>query len=203
MTGGERDLAASVAARLLNRARRDGDDYQTLLTRFCFERLLHRLGASDLRDRFVLKGAVLLGVWSRQPYRATRDLDLLRLGDATMAAVRRDLARICEASVAPDAVRFDAAAIRVSEIRAEHEDSGYRAVLSARCGSARLSLQIDMGVGDAVWPAARPTTFPVPVPDAPGVAFVALLGALLIPIVEDLRRGEPRAGSWKPGGPWT
>jgi hypothetical protein len=54
------NLAASVAALLLTRASRSGDDYQTLLTSFCFERFLYRLGVSEVRDRFVLKGAMLL-----------------------------------------------------------------------------------------------------------------------------------------------
>lgn len=57
MTGEKGNVAASVAARLLNRARQRGDDYQVLLTAYCFERFLYRLGASGLRDRFVLKGA--------------------------------------------------------------------------------------------------------------------------------------------------
>jgi hypothetical protein len=57
MNAGKRNLAASVSARLLNRAKETGDDYQTLLTNYCFERLLYRVGESELRDRFVLKGA--------------------------------------------------------------------------------------------------------------------------------------------------
>jgi len=65
------NLAASVAARLLNRAKQMGDDYQTLLTSYCLERFLYRLGVSDLCDRFVLKGAMLLRLWSERPYRAT------------------------------------------------------------------------------------------------------------------------------------
>jgi hypothetical protein len=77
------NLPASVAARLLSRARQTGDDYQTLLTSFCFERFLYRLGVSSARARFVLKGAMLLRLWSDQPYRATRDLDLLRKGDGS------------------------------------------------------------------------------------------------------------------------
>jgi hypothetical protein len=67
------NLAASIAARLLNRARQTGADYQTLLTSYCLERFLYRLSVSDRSDRFVLKGAMLLRVWSDQPYRATRD----------------------------------------------------------------------------------------------------------------------------------
>ena len=92
MTRPTRNLADSVAARLLNRAKQTGDVYQTLLTSFCFERFLYRLGVSDIRERFVLKGAMLLRLWSDQPYRATRDLDLLRKGDGSFdarAAARR------------------------------------------------------------------------------------------------------------------
>ena len=46
MTTSKGNLSASVAARLNNRARQSGDDYQTVLTAFCFERLLYRLGVS-------------------------------------------------------------------------------------------------------------------------------------------------------------
>jgi RNA-directed DNA polymerase len=87
MTAGKSNLPASVAARLLNRAKQTGDVYQTLLTSFCFERFLYRLGKSEARERFVLKGAMLLRVWSEQPYRATRDLDLLRKGDTIRTLV--------------------------------------------------------------------------------------------------------------------
>ena len=46
------DIAASVAARLLNRAKQSGDEHQSLLTSYCLERFLYRLGSSDRRDRF-------------------------------------------------------------------------------------------------------------------------------------------------------
>lgn len=154
------NLGASVSTRLLNQARQSGADYQTLLTSYCLERFLYRLGASDLRDRFVLKGAMLLRLWADQPYRATRDLDLLRRGDSEFDAVRADLRAILAAPVPPDAVRFDADKIQVEAIRAEDEYAGIRATLPAQLGTARLVLQIDMGVGDAVSPAPALCAFP-------------------------------------------
>ncbi len=160
MTGGKSNLPASVAARLLHQAKQTGDVYQTLLTSFCFERFLHRLGKSEARERFVLKGAMLLRLWSDQPYRATRDLDLLRHGDGSFEAIRSDIRTICAVPVEPDAVVFDPDAIRIETIRAEDEYAGTRATLSARCGSARLSMQIDMGLGDSVWPAPRWCVYP-------------------------------------------
>ncbi|MBS0366317.1 MAG: nucleotidyl transferase AbiEii/AbiGii toxin family protein [Proteobacteria bacterium] len=157
---GKTNLAASVAARLLNRARQTGDDYQTLLTSFCLERFLYRLAVSDRRERFVLKGAMLLRLWSEQPYRATLDLDLLRRGDGSIDSIREDLRAIVATPVPPDAVAFDGEHIRLEAIRAEDEYVGTRAILPARCGNARLHLQIDMGLADAVWPAPRTCPFP-------------------------------------------
>lgn len=167
--GTKANLAASVAARLLNRARETGDDYQTLLTSYCLERFLYRLSVSDCRKRFVLKGAMLLRLWSERPYRATLDLDLLRRGDGSFDAIRADLQAIVATPVPADAVDFDGVRIAIERIRAEDEYAGTRATLPARCGKARLALQIDMGLGDAVWPApekcAYPTLLDFPAPE--------------------------------------
>jgi hypothetical protein len=160
MTSSKRNLAASVTARLFNHAKRTGGDYQTLLAGYCLERFLYRLGASGLRDRFVLKGAMLLRLWSEQPYRATRDLDLLRRGDGSFDAVREDIRTICATPVEPDAVVFGPETIRIEAIRAEDEYAGTRATLQAHCGTARLTLQIDMGLGDSVWPTPAPCVYP-------------------------------------------
>jgi hypothetical protein len=161
MTGGKKDLSASVLARLLNQAKETGDDYQIVLTRFCFERFLYRLGKSEVRERFILKGAMLLRLWADQPYRATRDLDFLRRGDGAAEAIRADLQAICAVPVEPDAVVFDADGIECEAIRAADEYAGTRVTLPARCGTARLNLQIDLGIGDAVWPSVQSSAYPV------------------------------------------
>jgi len=83
-------------------------------------------------------------------------LDLLRRGDGSFDAIREDL----RAVVPPDAVSFDGDGIRIEAIRAEDEYAGTRATMPARCGSARLTLQIDMGLGDAVWPPPQPCVYP-------------------------------------------
>lgn len=148
----KRNVPASILARLLARSKKTGDDYQTLLTAYVCERFVVRLAASSVRDRFVLKGAMLLRIWSKQPYRATRDLDLLRRGDGSVEAIRRDIEEVCATSVEADGLEFDIESIQLQPIRAEDEYAGTRVTMRANCGKARLPLQIDIGVGDAVYP---------------------------------------------------
>jgi hypothetical protein len=60
MVKATRDIGASVRARLLNPARERGQVLDLLLTRYALERLLYRLSLSAHRNRFVLKGAMLV-----------------------------------------------------------------------------------------------------------------------------------------------
>jgi len=83
--------------------------------------------------------------------------------------VRADLRTICAAPVESDGIVFDTDSIRVEAIRPEDEYAGARVRLEARCATARLLLQIDLGVGDAVWPPPTPCGYPTlldfPAPD--------------------------------------
>ncbi len=154
------NLPASILARLLNLAKARGDNYNLLLNRFALERLLCRISLSPHADRFLLKGALLFVLWYDDPHRPTRDADLLGFGqnDADhLIGTFRDIA----AMNLGDGIRFDPQSVRASAIREEGTYGGTRINLSARLGSARCALQIDVGFGDAVTPAAAKLVFPV------------------------------------------
>ena len=144
------DVAASIRARLLNQAKARREEFELTLTRFAAERLLFRLGASAARDRCILKGASLLSVWLPDPYRATRDVDVQAFGPADDEAIRSLVAEICAVSCPEDGLRFDLSGLTVETIRPEDEYSGKRARFRAWLGNARISVQLDIGVGDAV-----------------------------------------------------
>jgi Nucleotidyl transferase AbiEii toxin, Type IV TA system len=144
------DVAASVRARLLNRAKASGEEFELTLARFAAERLLFRLGACGARDRCILKGASLLTVWLHDPYRATRDIDVLLSGQADDAAIRSLLAEVCAVVCPEDAIRFDLSELVVEAIRAEEEYVGRRARFRAFLGNARIPVQVDFGTGDAM-----------------------------------------------------
>lgn len=65
--------AASIRARLLNRARAERADFNLMLTRYSLERLLYRLSVSSWAEQFLLKGALLFDLFD-QPHRPTRTL---------------------------------------------------------------------------------------------------------------------------------
>jgi hypothetical protein len=162
-----RDISASVRARLLNKARTTGEEFELTLTRFATERLLYRLGVSAARDRCLLKGASLLAVWLTDPYRATRDVDLLASGAADDEAIRRLVAEVCAVPCPEDGLRFDLSDLTVQTIRPEDEYSGKRARFRAELGSARIAVQLDIGCGDAVAVQPEEITYPTLLPDLP------------------------------------
>lgn len=154
------NLVDSIRARLLNLARERREDYQVTLRNFFYERLLYRLSKSPLKDRFVLKGAMLFRLWADQPYRATMDLDLLSRGDNSPESVKKDIAVICATKVEADGVEFDGTDVTAEPIRAEDEYSGIRATFPASLGSIRERLQVDIGFGDALWPRPKQVKYP-------------------------------------------
>lgn len=161
MTGGRnpKDVAASVRARLLDLSRLRGVEFQRVLSEFAIERLLYRLGISPHADRFVLKGAMLLKLWSPGSVRATWDLDLLGRGENTVDAVAAVVRDLCEIE-ASDGIVFDPASIVGEEIRADEEYAGVRIRLVARLAGARIPVQVDVGFGDAIVPPPRRETYP-------------------------------------------
>ena len=64
-----RNIGASVRSRLLNLAQERNQPFDLLLTRYVLERLLYRLTLTNHRERFVLKGALLMTTWLDDPHR--------------------------------------------------------------------------------------------------------------------------------------
>lgn len=156
----KRDIGASVRQRLLNLAHARGQPMDLLLTRYALERLLHRLSLSPHRERFVLKGAMLLVTWFDEPHRATRDVDLLGFGDAakdTLLTTFREIMSI----EAEDGINFDLKNLRIDAIREELEYGGSRLRTTAALAGARIPITVDIGFGDAIAPGAQDVNLPV------------------------------------------
>jgi hypothetical protein len=153
------NLAASVHQRLLNRSRKRGEDFNNVLVRYANERLLYRITKSEHASRFVLKGAMLFAVWTDEPYRPTRDVDLLGYGDSSREGITALFEAICQADVEPDGLEFDPTSVTVIEIREHEEYDGLRVRLTARL-EGEIAVQVDVGFGDIVTPDATEIDYP-------------------------------------------
>lgn len=162
----QRNMAASVRARLLNRARETRQDFNLILTRYALERLLYRLSISPHADQFLLKGALLFDLWFDIPHRPTRDADLLGFGSAEIPHVEAAFRDICTVEL-DDGIRFQPDSVHAEEIRKEANYSGVRVTLIGLLDGARCHVQVDVGFGDAVTPGPEVVDYPVMLPDMP------------------------------------
>ena len=153
------NLAASIRQRLLNRARQEQETFDAVLNRFGRERLLYRIGISEYRDQFLLKGAMLFALWYDMPHRPTRDMDLLGFGAGELFVLERVFREITQQLV-EDGLRFSET-VKAEEIRKEANDAGARVTLLATLEQARIPLQVDIGFGDLVTPAPEQIDYPV------------------------------------------
>ncbi len=160
MTKTPKNVGASVRDRLLNLARERKEDFQLLLTRYANERLLYRLASSAYGDRFVLKGAALFMLWTGEPHRATRDVDLLGFGEPSVERIRAIFAEVITRDVEGDGVRFDVQSLEAGPIREDQEYGGVRVTLTAHVATAKVKLQVDIGFGDAITPEAVVVEYP-------------------------------------------
>ena len=145
MTRKPTNIGASVRARLLAKAKERGDDFNLVLLRYANERLLYRLALSPHASRFVLKGAALFMVWTGQPHRASRDLDLLGFGDPAQGSLRALFAEVLAFPADDDGVRFDAGSLVAGPIREDDQYGGVRLSLVAYIDTAKVTLQVDVG----------------------------------------------------------
>jgi hypothetical protein len=156
-----KNVAASVKARLLHRAQRDGEELNSLLVRYVLERLLYRLASSAHADELILKGALLFIVWSERPHRATKDIDLLGSGTPDPRRLEGIFREVCQVPVVDDGLAFLAETVIAEPIREEAVYDGIRLRFVAQLGTAKVPIQVDVGFGDATTP--EPTTLELPV----------------------------------------
>ena len=161
-----RNLAASIRARLKQRADAVKQDFNLTLTHYGLERLLYRLSISAHAPNYLLKGALLFSLWYDLPHRPTRDADLLGFGPDDIASAVATFREICQIAV-EDGIAFDPASVKGAVIRKEAGYGGVRIDLQAKLDGARIALQVDIGFGDAVTPAPEAISYPVLLDDLP------------------------------------
>ena len=144
-----KDITASVRQRLLNLTREEGRAFDVVLVAFGLERLIYRLSISQYRDQFVLKGGMLVTLWTKDPGRFTRDVDFLGFGSDDEEKLKDAFEDILSID-AEDGLVFDTADLTVDEIREDQIYGGKRLKTKAYLGKTQIPITIDLGFGDAL-----------------------------------------------------
>jgi predicted nucleotidyltransferase component of viral defense system len=151
MTRDVRNVAASVRQRLNNLAKERGRPFQEVLQYFAIDRFLYRLSDSTHRDRFILKGAMMLSAWRAPATRSTMDIDLLGRGEDPTGSMLNIVRELCDLEpTQEDGLVFDASSVVNEPITVDSEYVGMRVTFRGTLGAARIPMQIDLGIGDAV-----------------------------------------------------
>ena len=159
----ERDIkntAASVHQRLLNKARETSRPFNELLQHFAIERFIYRLSRSPHADRFILKGALMFSTWTGAVSRPTMDIDLLGRIDNSLEVIVAAMKDTCGMDVEADGMSFNAETVAATRITEDAEYEGVRVRVQGLLGNARVSLQVDIGFGDAIVPPPEPIEYP-------------------------------------------
>jgi predicted nucleotidyltransferase component of viral defense system len=145
------DVAASVLARLKNKAAESGRSYQLCLQLFCQEEFLRRLEKSKYAENLVLKGGLFIYALTDFDSRVTMDVDfLLRRIPNTPDRLRAVMEEIIAAPTENDFITFEIKSVEPISVAKKY--AGVGASLIARIKNTRTPFSIDFGVGDVIVP---------------------------------------------------
>jgi predicted nucleotidyltransferase component of viral defense system len=182
------NIAASVHQRLLNKAKEFSRPFNELLQYYAIERFIYRLSMTAHAKRFILKGALMFRVWNAPVSRSTRDIDFLGRIDNSTEAIAAAMKVACEKKVKADGMTFDSKTVTATIITEGADYAGVRVRLRGNLGNARISLQVDIGFADVVFPDAAeiayPTILDFPAPNLKGYSMESTIAEKLQAMVK-------------------
>lgn len=147
----------SLKAKIRNIAKAKNISAQAVLQNYLMSRFLYRLSRTDYKEKFVIKGGLLIASIVGIEHRATLDLDAtLRNLPLTENSIREAFETIC-AVQADDGIAFLYDSI--APIRDDDEYGGYRVSFSAQFGKINAPMSMDVSTGDVITPDATKRQF--------------------------------------------
>lgn len=158
------DIAASVLAKLKNKAKASGIRYQQCLQLFVQEEFLRKLSKSEYSDTLILKGGLFIYTLTNFESRATIDVDFLLRGYPNSIADIKDLiGKIIDTPTGNDYIAMTAQ--HFEEISPQRKYHGISTQIVAQIKNVRVPFHIDIGVGDVVVPTPERRKINTQLPD--------------------------------------
>lgn len=150
--------AMQFKARIKKLALKNRVPAQAVLQNFMMERLLERISRSPYKNKFILKGGMLIASMGGISSRTTMDMDATLKGfPLTEEAICSAFEQIC-AITCDDEVTL--VLDHVAPIRDDDEYGGFRAAIMAQYGPIHTPLKVDITTGDVITPDAVHYCFP-------------------------------------------
>ena len=145
------DIAASVLAKLKNKAKDSGITYQQCLQLFVQEEFLRKLSKSGYDNFLILKGGLFIYSLTNFESRATIDVDFLLVGyESSLDTVKDLICKIIDTPTDNDYITMTAQCFE--EISPQRKYHGISTQIIAQIKNVRVPFNIDIGVGDVVVP---------------------------------------------------
>lgn len=145
------DMAASVLAKLKNKAKSSGISYQQCLQLFFQEEFLRKLALSQYAENFILKGGLFIYTLTNFESRATVDVDFMMCGlNNDLSHMDEIINEILNVSTGNDFVTFKAA--KTEPIALQRKYHGVSTQITGYIKNVRVPFNVDIGVGDVIIP---------------------------------------------------
>lgn len=125
-------------------------DAQVLMRNYMMERFLERISLSEYRDKFILKGGMLVAAMVGLDARSTMDIDATIKGATVGIEEVEDMISSIVSVPLDDGVEFRVK--RIAEIMDEAEYPGIRVSMETEFDHVITPLKIDISTGDAITP---------------------------------------------------
>ena len=158
------DIAASVLAKLRNKAKASSISYQQCLQLFVQEEFLRKLSKSGCEDTLILKGGLFIYTLTNFESRATIDVDFLLRGYSNaIDDVKELICKIIDTPTGNDYIEMRAKGFE--EISPQRKYHGISTQIIAQIKNVRVPFNVDIGVGDIIVPRAEERTINTQLPD--------------------------------------
>ncbi len=153
------DKAASVIAKLKNKAKESNRNVNLCLQLFAQEEFMRRMELSKYSDNFILKGGLLIYCLSEFESRATVDIDfLMKNASNSLDNAREMLEEIINIDTGNDYIRFQIIKVEAISINRNYPGVGF--TLMARMKNLKIRFTLDIGIGDVVVPKSQKRKIP-------------------------------------------
>lgn len=154
------NIAASIQARLKNKAEDSGHPFSELLQYYGMERFLYRLSRTIYVNDFILKGGLMFYGLEIPMRRTTRDIDFLGSDK-----IQKDILLVFHSALSvpcpEDGVRFDPGTLHLSFSETNENQGGIRMTFVGYLGKTRMPIQVDIGFEDELASEALNMDYPV------------------------------------------